>query len=179
MGPQAREDGLVAGGGASDDGVGLGVQREERVVARSRGVQPFAVPGEFDREGKRAHGNARGNLVDARIENPDVAAGTADAKDFGARGMLAQSGKSGAEVKMREGLELDEVDHGDAAVGGGDVGIQTQARTKKRGAMLAQEEGQSAEGQGSEQEVDAKISRAVHAGLGIVAWEGRSNEVRK
>src|SRR6267378_3452785 len=72
---------------------------------------------------------------------------------------------------MRKGFELNEIDHRDAAVGGGDVGVQPQARTKKRGAMLAQQHDQSGEGQRGEQEVDAKVFRTVHAGLGIVAWE--------
>ena len=163
-----REDGFVAGGGSRDDGVRLSVQRQEHVVAGSRGVKPFAIPGKFDGVGKRAHGNARGDLVDAGIENPDVAARAADTKDFGARGMLAQSGKARADIHVRKGFELDEVDHSDAAVGGGDIGIKPHTRAKKRGAMLAQKQGQSGEGQGGEKEVDAKVLEAIHVRHGIL-----------
>src|SRR6266403_213410 len=152
---------------ARDDAVRLRVQREERVVAGSRGVKPFAIPGKFDRVGKRAHGNARGDLVDAGVENPDITAGAANAKDFGASGMIAQSGKARAYIHVRKGFELNEIDHGDAAVGGGDIGVKPQPRPKKRGAMLAQKQDQSADGQGSEKEVDAKVFGAAHVRQGI------------
>jgi len=45
--------------------------------------------------------------------------------------MLAQSGKARADIHVRKGFELDEIDHGDAAVGGGDVGVKPQPRTEK------------------------------------------------
>ena len=160
------EDWLAAGGGAGNDGAGFGVNGKERVVAGGGGVDACAVWGKIERVGKRADGDAgddlSGEMIGARVEDPNVAAGAAYAEDFGASGMLAHAGESWADGEAGDGLEFDEVDDGDIAVSGGDVGGEVEVRAEEGGAMVAQKDDDGSEGQGGEQEVETKVSGAAH-----------------
>src|SRR6267143_5804798 len=173
------EDGFAPGRCARDDGARFSVNREEGVVPRSCYIDVAAVGRKIEGVGKRPHGDARGDLIDAGIEDPDVAAGCAHAENLGAGRMLAHSGKARADGDAGDGCELHEIEDGDAAVRGGDVGGEMQVRAQEGGAMLAEKQDNPADGQRGEQEVDAKVLGAVHEGLAIVAREEAWNEARR
>jgi hypothetical protein len=76
--------------------------------------------------------------------------------------MLAYVGDAGADVDLLRGLERYEVDDGDGAVGGGDVGVDAQARTKERRAMFAKKNDDEGSEQDDEEEVEAEAFEVGH-----------------
>ena len=107
-------------------------------------------------------------MVAARIEDPNVTARRADAKNLGARGMLVHPGESRTDSDARDRFELHEIDRGDVAVGRGDVGRKMQVRAQERGSMLAEKQDNSPDGKRGQQEVDAEVLRPVHVGDAIL-----------
>src|SRR5207302_3470656 len=100
--------------------------------------------------------------IEARIEDPQVAARSADAVNLGACGMLTHPGKSRPDRNARNGLELHEIDNGHVAVGGGDVSGEMQVRPKERWSMLAEQQDDPADSQRGEQETDAEVFGPDH-----------------
>ena len=98
----------------------------------------------------------------ARIQNEEVAAGAADAPDFGAPGVFAEVGNGGANGNLVDGAERGEVDDCEGAIGGGDVGVEMKIGAEDRGAMLAEKNDDSEDEQEREEEVDAEISGVGH-----------------
>ena len=60
------------------------------------------------------------------------------------------------------GWERDEVDDGDGAVGGGDVGVNAQAGTKERGATFAKKNDDEGSEQDDEEKVEAEAFEVGH-----------------
>jgi hypothetical protein len=154
--------GLRAGSGAADDGAGGAVDGEKLVGAGGSGEGAVVGGREIEGERSRADGDSGGDLGGAGVENPDIAGGAADAPDFGPFGALAHVSDAGADVDLLRGLERDEVDDGDGAVGGGDIGIDAQARAKEGGAMFAKEDDDERNEQDGEEEVEAEAFEVGH-----------------
>jgi hypothetical protein len=76
--------------------------------------------------------------------------------------VLAHVGDAGADVDFLHRLQRDEVDDGDGAVGGGDVGVNAQAGTEEGGAMFAEEDDEKGNEQDGEQEVEAEAFEVGH-----------------
>ena len=170
-------DGLGAGSGAAEDRSRGAVDGEELVGAGGCGEDALVAGREIDGEWGRADGNFGGELGGACVENPDVAGAVADAPDFSAFGMLAHVGGAGADVDLLRGLERDEVDDGDGAVGGGDVGVNAQAGTKERGAMFAKKNDDEGSEQDDEEEVEAEAFEVGHLDEGILHEGGGGVEI--
>src|ERR1700687_1819299 len=114
---------LMPGVRAPDDGGRLAVDDEQRVAPGGRGVNPIAVGGEVEGVGERSHRDPRGDLVDVRVELPNVAAQRTDSPDFGAGGVFAQAGKSRSDEYVRGWGEFYQVDDGEATVGVANVSV--------------------------------------------------------
>jgi hypothetical protein len=96
-------------------------------------------------------------VVGVRVEDEQIAGGVAGAPDFGAGGVFAKIGDRGADGNFGNGVEGDEVDDGEGAVGGGDVGVHVEIGTEEGGAMLAKDDDGGGDEEEDENEVDAEI----------------------
>ena len=155
-------DGLGAGASAAENGAGGGVDGEELVGRGGGGVDAVAGGGEVERKRRRADGNFGDDLRGARVQDEDVAAGAADAPDFGALGVLAEIGDGRADGNSVDDAERGEIDDGEGAVGGGDVSVEVEIGAEDGGAMLAEENDDDEDEQEGEEEVDAEIFRVGH-----------------
>src|SRR5262249_24286759 len=155
-------DWLGAGSGAAEDRSRGAVDGEELVGAGRCGKDELVSGREVDGERGRADGNFGGEHGGAWVQNPDVAGTAADPPDLSAFGMLAHVGDAGADVDLLHGLERYKVDDGDGAVGGGDVGVNAQARTKERRAMFAKKNDDEGSELDDEEEVEAETFEVVH-----------------
>ncbi|GAC1621420.1 MAG: hypothetical protein PVS2B2_13640 [Candidatus Acidiferrum sp.] len=70
-------------------------------------------------------------MVGAGVKYPCVAASGTESPYFGAGGMLAHTGKAGADGDVRDGVEANDVNDGDAVCGSGDIRMETQAGAKE------------------------------------------------
>ena len=68
----------------------------------------------------------------------------------------------GATKNFLDGVERDEIDDGDVAIDGGDVGVEMQAGAEKRGAMLAEEDDGGEDEQDGEDEIGAEVFAMGH-----------------
>ncbi len=84
--------------------------------------------------------------------------------------MLAQARESWADLHARDGVEIYKVDHVYVAVLRCDVGVEAQAGTKERWAMLARDDDRGADEQGGDEDDYANVFAAAH--LGGVAERG-------
>jgi hypothetical protein len=96
------------------------------------------------------------------VENEDEASGGADAPDFVAFGVFAHVGDAGGDEDFLDGVERDEIDDGDVAVDGGDVGVEVQAGAEEGGAMLAEENDGGEDEEDGEDEVGAEVFAMGH-----------------
>jgi len=117
-------------------------------------VDAIALGGEIERVGRSADGDAC-ELVGARIENEDVAAGVADTPDFVTLSVFAEIGDGRADGNFGDGVERDEIDDGEGAVGGGDVGVHVEGGVEEGGAMLVEDDDGGGEKEGEEDKIDA------------------------
>jgi len=170
VGSETGLDGLGIGVGAAVDLTGGGINGDELVGAGGRSVDAVAVGGEIERVRRRADGDAR-DLVGGGIEDEDVAASVADAPDFVAFRVLAEVGDGGAGLRglgdgeFGDGLELGEINDGERAVVGGDVGVHVEIGAEEGGAMLAEKDDDRGNEEEKRDEVDAEVFGARH-GLG-------------
>jgi hypothetical protein len=162
VGSDADLNGLRAGVGAADDGAGGAVDGEELVGGGGGGEDAIARGGEVKRVRKPANGNARGELIGARVEDPEIAAGAADAPDFVAFGMLEHLGEHGPGRDARDLAEIDKIDDGDGAVGGRDVGVDAQAGAEEGGAVLTEKNARAEDEQEGEEKVLAEVLGGRH-----------------
>jgi hypothetical protein len=106
--------------------------------------------------------DAGDDLVGMGVEDEYETSGGADAPDFVALGVFAHVGDAGCDEDFLDGVESDEVDDGDAAIGGGDVGVEMQAGTEEGGAMFAEEDGGGEDEKDGEDEVGAEVFAMGH-----------------
>ncbi len=125
------------------------------------GENAVAGGGEVEFERRRAEGNFF-ELVGAHVEDEDVAAGAADAPNFGALGVFAKIGDGGTRVDFVDDAEGDEIDDEEVAVGSGDVGVEVEIGAKEGWAVFAEEDDEGERGENGEQEIDAKIFGVRH-----------------
>jgi len=97
-----------------------------------------------------------------RVENEDIAADIADAPDFVAAGVFAEVGDGGADGNFGDGMESDEIDDGDGAVGGGGVGVHVEIGAKEGGTMLAENDDGGGDEKNEKNEIDAKALEQRH-----------------
>ena len=76
--------------------------------------------------------------------------------------MFAQIGDAGADGNLSEDAEIGEVEDGDGAVVGGDVGVEMEIRAKEGGAMFAEKDDDEKDEKDGESEVDAEGCEAAH-----------------
>ena len=164
----ARQHRLAPRPRAPHDAVRRKINRQQRVVAGGRRIHTSAIGRKIQRIGKWPHRNARGDLVRARIEDPNVPASAADAQDLRARRMLPHAREARPHGNARHRLQLHQVHDGNAPVGRADVGAQMQIGPQERWPVLAQQHDQPANAQHYRQEVHTKISRARHGGDAIL-----------
>jgi hypothetical protein len=98
----------------------------------------------------------------ARVEDEDVASGAADAPDFGALGVLAEVGDSGADGNSVDDAQGGEIDDGKGAVGSRDVGVEVEIGAEDGRAMFAEKNDESENEQESKKKVDAKVFAMGH-----------------
>jgi len=159
-----REPGLDGFGGgvrAAVDLAGIRIDGDELVGGGSGGVDAIAVGREVERIGRGANGDLR-DLVGGRVENEGEAAGRGDAPDFVALGVLAEVGDGGAERNFGDGLKFGEVDDGEGAVGGRDVGVHVEVGAEERGAVFAKKDGGGGGEEDEEKEVGAEVFGKGH-----------------
>jgi hypothetical protein len=138
-----------------------GVERDELVGTGGGGVDAIAGRGEVDGVGCSADGNA-GELVGTGVEDEGVVAAVGDAPDFGAEGMFAEVADGGADGNFGNRVEGDEVDHGERAVIGGDVGVHTEVGAEEGRTMVPRNDEDGAhDKQGGEKE-NAEVSNWRH-----------------
>jgi len=154
VGSDACEDGLGAGPGAAKNAAGSGVEGDELVVGGGGGVDAIAGGREVEGVGRRSDRDAV-KLAGGRIEDPNVAGGSADAPDFVAGGMFAEIGDGGADGDVGDDVKAGKIDDGEGAVVGGDVGVHVEAGAEKGRAMLAKEDDSGGDEEEDEREVDA------------------------
>jgi len=101
-------------------------------------------------------------LRGAGVKYPDIAAGRADAPDFGAPGVFADVGNALADGDFLEDAEIGEVEDGDGAVAGGNVCVEMEVRAEEGGTMFAEENDDDEDEKDGEYEVDAEGFEARH-----------------
>ena len=131
VGSDAGEDGFVAGFCGGEDGVGAAIDGEHGVVAGCGDVGARAVGGEIQSVGLWPDGNARDEPVGARVEDPDETCRSTDAPNFRAGGVLADARQFLGDGNVRDSVEIDEVDDGQRAVGGGDISAAGEDRDEE------------------------------------------------
>ena len=95
------------------------------------------------------------DVVVACVDNEDVAARGGDTPYFVALEVFAEVGDVRAYGNFGYGLELDEIDDGEGAIGSGDVGVHVEIGTEERWSMLKEEKNGGGYEQDDEDEVDA------------------------
>ncbi len=101
----------------------------------------------------------------ARVEDEDVATGAADTPDFGALGVLAEVGDGGSNGNSVDDAERGEIDDGERAIGGGDVGVEMEIGAEDGGSVLAEKNDESENEKEGKEEVDAEVFGVGHEGV--------------
>jgi hypothetical protein len=115
-------------------------------------------------------------LVGSGVQNEEETAGAADAPDFIAGGVLSEIGDARTDGDFGDGLEGDEIDDGDGAVGGRGVGVHVEVGTEEGGAMLTEEHDRGGDEKDDEQEIDAE---ALGVGHWVIGFYMRDKGERK
>jgi len=173
---EAGLHGFGAGLLAGDDGAGVGIDGEDLIGGGGGGEGAAAVGGEIERIGKRANVDAGDELIGGRVNDEDETLRGIDAPDFIAMGGFAKIGDAGCDVDFLCGAKGGEVDDGDVAVVGGDVGVEVDAGTQERGAVFAEEDDGGEDQEGDEDDPGAGIFVDGHWGdFGSLGeWWGKS-----
>jgi len=79
--------------------------------------------------------------------------------------VFAEVGDGGADGNFVDDAEGGEVDDGEGAVGGGDVGIEVEIGAEDGGAMLAEKNDDGEDEKEGEEEVDAEVFGVGHEGV--------------
>ena len=159
VGSDASLDGFGIRVGTAIDLSGGCVDGDELVGVGRRGVHAIAIGREIDGEGIVPDGNA-GDLVGRGVENEDEVG--CSAPDFVAFRVLAEVGDGGADREAADGLKAGEVDGGEGAVCGGDVGVHVEVGTEEGRAMFAQKNDNGGDEEQHEREVNAEVSGMGH-----------------
>ncbi len=138
-----------------------GVDGDELVGAGGGGVQAIAVGGKIKRVGRGADGDAR-ELVGVRVEDEDEAASGGDAPDFVAGGVFAKVGDGWADGNFGDGLEFGEIDYGEGAVGGGDVGVHVEIGAEEGRAVFMEEDNDAGDEEDDESKIEAEVFGMGH-----------------
>src|SRR5262249_13831758 len=131
---------------AGDDRIGRSVDGNELVGARGGGESATAVSGEVEFERRGANRDFV-ELVRAGIQDEHVAAGVADAPDFGAARMFAKVRDAGGSGNLVDGAKRGEVYNSEGAVGRGDVSVEMEIGAEERGAVFAKKDDQREHGE--------------------------------
>jgi hypothetical protein len=78
--------------------------------------------------------------------------------------MFAEVGDGGADGDFVDDPKRGEIDDGEGAVGGGDVGVEVEIGAEDGGAMLAEKNDDGENEQEDEEEVDAGVFGVGHEG---------------
>ena len=164
---EKRLHGFGIGVSAAVDLAGGGVDGDELIGAGGSGVQAIAVGGKIKRVGRGADGDAR-ELVGVRIEHEDEAAGGGDAPDFVAGGVFAKVGNGGACLRrlgdrnFGDGLEFGEINDGERAVGGGDVGVHVEIGAEEGRTVFMEEDNDGGDEEDDESKIEAEVFGRGH-----------------
>ena len=161
IGSEAGLDGFGISVGTAVDLAGGGVDGDELVRTGGSGVDAIAFGREIERERRSADGNA-GDVIGGSVENEDVAAGGGDAPDFVALGVFAEIGNGRADGNLGDGLEFGEINDGERAVGGGDVGVHVEIGTEEGRAMFAEKDDDCGNEEDGQAEIEPEVFGVGH-----------------
>jgi hypothetical protein len=154
VGSEAGLDGFGVGMGAAVNLARGSVDFDELVGGGRGGVDAIAGLREVERVRREPDRNLR-NPAGARVDDEDGAAGVGDAPDFVARGVFAEIGDAKADRNFRDGLKFGEIDDGERALGGGDVGVHVEVGTEEGRAVFAEKENRGEDKKNDEDEINA------------------------
>jgi hypothetical protein len=86
--------------------------------------------------------------------------------------VFSHAGQAAADVHAGDGAKFDEVDDGEAVIGGGDVGVEAQAGAEEGGAVLEEQERQGGEEKNGQEGKDAVVAAGGHLVSGVLRNEG-------
>ena len=102
------------------------VEDKQRVAAGAGRVRSSAVRRKLYATRGGAHRNARGDLIRARVHDPQIPAGDAGSPDLRASGVGTDAGRLRADINASDSAETYEVDYGERTACRGHIGMQFQ-----------------------------------------------------